>query len=84
MSVEDSESRRFEPKIGRSFSQADVGPTSKADVGPTSALDLLFSGLSTSQELFSIYVAHRKRILFFLAGIFEIHTFYGNFAVPLA
>ena len=44
MSVEDSESRRFEPNIRLSFSQADLGPTST----PV----LLFSGFSKSLELF--------------------------------
>ena len=37
MSVKDSESRRFEPRIGLSFSQAEVRPTP--------ARDLLFFGL---------------------------------------
>ena len=32
MSVKDSESRRFESKIGLSFSQADVGATSAPDL----------------------------------------------------
>ena len=31
MYVEDSESRRFEPNIRLSFSQADLGPTSAPD-----------------------------------------------------
>ena len=60
MSVEDSESRRFVPKIGLSFSQADVGPTS--------APDLLFSGVSKSIELFFSKRAHWKRALFCFGG----------------
>ena len=56
MSVEDSESRRFEPKIGLSFSQADVGPTS--------APDLLFPGFSKSLEhIFFSQRAHKNRVL---------------------
>ena len=45
MSVKDSESRRFAPEIGPSFSQVDAGPTSAPDL-------FFFSGFFKSLELF--------------------------------
>ena len=55
MSVEDSESRRFEPKVGLRFSQADIGPTSAPD-----CFFGLFQKLGT---FFFSQRAHRKRVL---------------------
>ena len=68
MSVEDSESRRFEPNIRPSFYEADLGPTS--------APELFLSRFSKSLGLFFTKRAHRKRYLFFVAGIFKIQSFY--------
>ena len=44
MSVQDSESRRFEQKFGLSFSQADLGPRSAQElfVGVFESLKLFF------------------------------------------
>ena len=74
MSVEDSESRRFELNIRLSFSQADVG----ADVE-------FLSGFSKSLQLSVsriVFIASLFRNI--LAGISEIHVLNGNFAFPLA
>jgi len=68
MSVEDSESRRFELNIRLSFSQGDLVPTS--------APELPFSGFSKSWEhsvlRFGLIASLFWKIL---AGIFGIQTF---------
>ena len=77
MSVEDSESRRFELNIWLSFSQADLGPTSSQE--------LLFSLFLESLELFFLEIcAYSERYRNLMAGIFEIQTFFGNIAFPLS
>ena len=75
MSVKDSESRRFESKIGPSFSQADVGPTS--------APDLFFSGFSKSLELFILNVPIGSVFYFFLEDIFENSKFLLILCFPM-
>ena len=56
MSVEDSESRRFELTFGLSFSQADLGPTSAQDL----FVSLLFSSLELEEKRFVLIASVQK------------------------
>ena len=78
MSVENSESRRFELTFGSSFPQADLGPTS--------AQDFFFRFFLKSLEVFfrSFFFAHSERYRNLMAGIFEIQALFGNIAFPLS
>ena len=70
MSVENSESRSFEPKIRLGFSQANLCPTSTPD--------FLLSGFSESFELFvlrKVPIASCTQNI--MTGIFGIQTFMG-------
>ena len=70
MSVQDSESRRFEQTFGWVF----LRPTG-----------IIFFGVFEKFEtFFSKICAHSERYRNLLAGIFEILTFYGNIAFPLS
>ena len=76
MSVQDSESRRFEQHLAECFSGR-----SWPKIGP----GLIFFGVFEKFEtFFSKICAHSERCRDLLAGIFEILTFYGNIAVPLS
>ena len=67
MSVEDSESRRFELNIWLSFSQADLGPTSGQEL-------LLF--FFSSLELFFVEIcAHSERYSDLVVGLYESQSF---------
>ena len=77
MSVQDSESRRFEQTFGWVFFR----PIS----WPKIAQELLFSGFLESLKLFFLKIcAHSERYRNLLAGIFEIPTFYGNIVLTLS
>ena len=76
MSVEDSESRRFELNIRMSFFEADLNPASPPE--------LFFSGFSKSLELSVlriVLIASCTRNI--LSGIFGIRTFYGDLCVSI-
>ena len=75
MSVQDSESRRFELTFGLSFSQADLGP--KICSG------MFFFGVFERFETFcsEICAHHGERYRNLLAGIFEIRTFFGEVSI---
>ena len=76
MSVQDSESRRFEQTFGRVF------------LRPILAQDrprkYFFGVFEKFETFFSKICAHSERYRNLLAGIFEILTFYGNIAFPLS
>ena len=64
-------------KIWLSFSPADLGPRSVQ-------IFFFFGVFENFETFFSKTWAHSERYRFFLAGIFEILTFYGNIAFPLS
>ena len=77
MSVEDSESRRFELTFWLSFSQADIGPRS--------GQEWFYSFFLESLELFLwrfVLIASRTEILWRVSLKFEL--FFGNIAFPLS
>ena len=76
MSVEDSESRRFESTFGWVFLRPIL-----AQHRPRNSFRFLFW---KAWNLFSKICAHSERYRNLLAGIFEILTFYGNIAFPLS
>ena len=74
MSVEDSESRRFE-----------LSEFCQAGLGPRSAQELLFPFFFGKFETFFLKIcAHSERYRILLAGIFEFRTFLGNIEFPLS
>ena len=76
MSVEDSESRRFELTFGWVFLRPFLAQDRPSNY---------FSGFFEKFELFfSKICAHSERYRNLLAGVFEFLTFYGNVAFPLS
>ena len=74
---EDSESRRFESSLWRSFSQVYLGPTS--------GQEFFWGEGGETLDFFQWRLcAHSERYRNLLAGIFEIQTFFGNIEFPLA
>ena len=71
MSVEDSESRRFELNGWLSFSQADLDPTSAQEL-------FFFAFFWKFGTLFLKICAHSERYRNLIAGIFEIKTFWQH------
>ena len=69
MSVQDSESRRFEQTFGWVFL---IGPGT-----------IFFGIFEKFETFFSKICAHGERYRNLLAGIFEILPFYGNIAFSL-
>ena len=57
---------------------------SPADLGPTSAQEFSFSFFVQLWKLFGTICAHSERCRHLMAGIFEIHLFFGIIAFPLA
>ena len=76
MSVEDSESRRFELTFGWVF----VRPILAQDLPRNSFFRFFFKVFF----FFSKICAHSERYRNLLAGIFENGTFFGNIAFPLS
>ena len=74
MSVEDSDSRRFELNILLSFPQADLGPTS--------AQEYFFSFFFQVLKLLCEDLCSKRVVQNLMASIFEILTFFGNIAFP--
>ena len=75
MSVQDSESRRFEQTFGwiilRSIFAHDL------------PRNYFFRGFWKVRNFFSKICAHSERYRYLLAGVFEILTFYGNIAFSI-
>ena len=76
MSVEDSESRRFELNGWLSFSQADLDPTSAQEL-------FFFAFFWKFGTLFLKICAHSERYRNLIAGIFEILTFFWQRRVSI-
>ena len=77
MSVEDSESRRFELTFGRVFLRPIL-----PKICP--GISLGAGGVEKFETFFSKICAHSERYRNILAGTFEIRTSFGNIAFPLS